>query len=83
MCAFNVFLTRKGWTDSSKGVCVRVCWKGGGEEGSKAQDAAQRASGDFTRTCSSIFTCSNEESFRNTAFLWAREWMRSVWGGLP
>ena len=44
--------------DSREDVCVRVCWKGGEEVGSKAQDAAERAAGDLTRTCSPRYTCS-------------------------
>ena len=55
---FSVLSKRGGWADSREGVCVRVCWEGGEEVGSKVQDAAERASGNLARTCSSRFTCS-------------------------
>ena len=58
------FQKRGGWTDSREGVCVHVCWKGGGEVGSKAQDAAQRASGDLTNPVVRYSRVHNEESFR-------------------
>ena len=45
---------------------MRVCLEGGEEVGSKAQDVAERASGDLARTCIPRFTCSQQTNCKKT-----------------